>query len=452
MKNKPLALQIWLVIAGIGLGISLLLMALLPWTLKGFFTRQMYDIIHESQELYLANEQVIELKDLVKWDQQKQKLQSVQHMVFLDNGQILLGYPSAAIQQNMTEIFKEATSQQESEQRYSRQMQDERMYYIIRRGELGGHQAYLLSYMWESYQNDLVKTLLTRIIWIIAAILILSWLPSFWLARYLSRPLISMEEHVRRIADRDWYEPLPCDRNDEIGQLAQSIERMRGRLVKQDEAQQTFLQHISHELKTPVMVIRSYAQAIADGVFPRGGLEGSIQVIDEEAERLEKKVRDLLYLNKINYLSAHPQEDEEFIIEEIIQKVIDLLRWQRSDLVWNVEGEGHLIKGDTEQWKVAIENLLDNQIRYAGHYINIRVSQQSDSVRIRIWNDGPALDEPQIEQLFKKYQVGDKGQFGLGLPIVQQVVLRHNGEIWAANEEGGAAFYIEVPQESSNIS
>lgn len=452
MKYKPLALQIWLVIAGIGLGISLLLMALLPWTLKGFFTHQMYDIIHESQELYLSDEQVIEFKDLVKWDQQKQQLQSVQHMVFLDNGQILLGYPSAAIQQNMSDIFKEAISQQDSEQRYSRQLQDERMYYIIRRGQLGGHQAYLLSYMWESYQTDLVKTLFIRIIWIIVAILVLSWLPSFWLARYLSRPLTSMEEHVRRIADRDWYEPLPCDRNDEIGQLAQSIERMRDRLVKQDEAQQTFLQHISHELKTPVMVIRSYAQAIADGIFPRGGLEGSIQVIDEEAERLEKKVRDLLYLNKINYLSAHPQEDEEFMIEEIIQKLIGLLRWQRSDLVWNVEGNGHLIKGDAEQWKVAIENLLDNQIRYARQTIDIQVSRQQDSVRIRIWNDGPPLDEARIEQLFKEYQVGDKGQFGLGLPIVQQVVMRHHGKIWAANEQGGAAFYIEVPPAGSDIS
>jgi two-component system sensor histidine kinase CssS len=445
MKSKPLAVQIWLVIAGIGLGISLLLMALLPWTLKDFFTRQMYDIIEESQELYLANEQVIELKDLVKWDQQKQQLQSVQHMVFLDNGQILLGYPSAAIQPNMPEIFKEATSQQENEQRYSRQLQDQRMYYIIRRGELGDHQAYLLSYMWESYQNELVKTLLTRIIWIIAAILVISWLPSFWLARYLSRPLISMEEHVRRIADRDWYEPLPCDRHDEIGQLAQSIERMRDRLVKQDEAQQTFLQHISHELKTPVMVIRSYAQAIADGIFPRGGLEGSVQVIDEEAGRLEKKVRDLLYLNKINYLSAHPQEEKEILIEAAIQQVIDLLRWQRTDLVWNVEGDGHLIKGDSEQWKVAIENLLDNQIRYARQKIDIQVSQQQSNVLIRIWNDGPSLDEHQIEELFKAFQVGEKGQFGLGLPIVRQVVLRHNGRIWAANEDNGAAFYIEIP-------
>ncbi|HWQ76544.1 MAG TPA: ATP-binding protein [Syntrophomonas sp.] len=445
MKNKPLALQIWLVIAGISLGVSMLFMALLPWTLKGFFTRQMYGIIHESQELYLANEHTIEFKDLVKWDQQKQQLQSVQHMVFLDNGEILLGYPSAAILPNMSAIFKEAASQQSSEQRYSRQLQDERMYYIIRKGELGDHQAYLLSYMWESYQNDLVKTLLARIIWVIAAVLVLSWLPAFWLARYLSRPLTTMEEHVRRIADRDWYEPLPCDRRDEIGQLAQSIERMRERLVEQDESQQTFLQRISHELKTPVMVIRSYAQAIADNIFPRGGLEGSIQVIDEEAERLEKKVRDLLYLNKINYLTSHLQAEEEFVIEAVIQQAIDLLRWQRSDLVWKLEGQGHILRGDSEQWKVAIENLLDNQIRYAQQNIDIKVTEQPAGVRIRIWNDGPPIDERQLEEIFKEYQMGDKGRFGLGLSIAQQVVIRHNGKIWAVNEDGGAAFYIEVP-------
>lgn len=446
MKNKPLALQIWLVIAGIGICMILLFMAILPWTLKGFFTRQMYDIIHESQELYLAKGQAIELQDLVKWDQQKQQLQSVQHMVFLDDGQILLGYPSAPIQQNMNQIFHEATSQQRSEQRYSRQLQDERMYYIIRRGELGGHKAYLLSYMWESYQNDLVNTLYIRLIWVIAAILLLSFIPAFWLARYLTKPLISMEEHVRRIADRDWYAPLVCDRNDEIGQLGQSIERMRECLVKQDETQQSFLQHISHELKTPIMVIRSYAQAIADGIFPRGGLERSVQVIDEEAERLEKKVRDLLYLNKINYLSAHPQAEEEIIMEDLLQKIISLLRWQRADLHWTVEGAGHLRKGDAEQWKVAFENLLDNQIRYARQKIAIQISEQQARVRIRIWNDGPPIDDQQLAQLFQKYQVGEKGQFGLGLPIVQQVVVRHGGKIWADNEADGVAFYIEVPQ------
>lgn len=449
MKNKPLALQIWLVIAGIGLGICLLFMALMPWTLKGFFTRQMYDIIHESQELYLSNGQAIELNDLVKWDQQKQQLQSVQHMVFLDNGHILLGYPTAPIQENMTEIFQEATAQQDSEQRYWRQLKDERMYYIIRKGDLGGHKAYLLSYMWESYQNDLVSTLIFRLIWVMAAILLLSWMPAFWLARYLSRPLTSMEEQVRRIADRDWHEPLTFDRHDEIGRLGQSIEQMRDCLVKQDESQQSFLQHISHELKTPIMVIRSYAQAIADGVFPRGGLEGSIQVIDEEAGRLEKKVRDLLYLNKINYLSAHSRAEEDFILEELIQKTINLLRWQRNDLCWQLEGTGQRIKGDVQQWQVVFENLLDNQIRFAAQKIVIQILNRANEVQIRIWNDGPPIEDEKLEQLFQKYQVGEKGQFGLGLPIVQQIVLGHGGNIWAANEADGVAFYIELPDSNS---
>lgn len=445
MKNQPLALQIWLVIAGIGLGISLLFMTVLPWTLKSFFTSQMYNTIHESQELFLAQGNSFAIKDLVQWDQQKQQLQSVKHIVFLDNGQILMGYPSPAIQQNLQGIFQEAVAQSGSEQQYSRQIQDERMYYIIRKGELSGHKVYLLSYMWESYQNDLVNTLYKKLLWIIAAILLLSWLPAFWLSRYLSRPLITMEEHVRRIADRDWYEPLQCSRSDEIGRLGQSIEQMRDCLVKQDEAQQSFLQYISHELKTPIMVIRSYAQAIADGIFPKGGLEGSIQIIDEEAERLEKKVRDLLYLNKINYFSAHPRDDEAINIGELIQKVVGLLRWQRSDLVWEVEVGEYFFKGDAEQWKVALENLLDNQIRYARQKIMIQVTRDQAHLHIRIWNDGPPIDKTQIGQLFKEYQVGEKGQFGLGLPIVKQVVVRHGGNIRVENEDNGVAFHIEIP-------
>ncbi|MEA1962018.1 MAG: HAMP domain-containing sensor histidine kinase [Bacillota bacterium] len=451
MKNRSLALKIWLVIAGVTLGISLLFMALVPWTLRNFFTHQMYDIIRESQELLLGKGQIIEIDDLIKWEQRKQQYQSVQHFVFLDNGQILSGYPTAAIQQNMEDILKDAFQQTKPEQQYWRQLSDERMYYIIQKGEYAGRSAYLLSYMWESYQNDLVSTLFQKLFWIIAALLVLSWLLAFWLARYLSRPLITMEEQVRRIASRDWFEPLVFDQNDEIGRLGQSIERMRSQLVKQDEIQQSFLQHISHELKTPVMVIRSYAQAIADGIFPRGGLEGSIQVIDEEASRLEKRIRDLLYLNKVDYLSIHQQEHNDDInLGELIENVVNLLRWQRPELEWCMDLDEHRIKGNYEQWKVAIENLLDNQIRYAENTVGIQLSQNirrnENTITIRIWNDGPLIEEEMMDKLFQEYQIGKSGQFGLGLAIIQQVVVRHGGTITANNQEKGVTFYIELPE------
>jgi two-component system sensor histidine kinase CssS len=258
-----------------------------------------------------------------------------------------------------------------------------------------------------------------------------------------------MEEHVRRIANREWYEPLECDRNDEIGLLGKSIERMRERLVYQNEAQQSFLQYISHELKTPVMVIRSYAQAIADGVFPRGGLEGSINVIDEEASHLEKRIKDLLYLTKLDYIFTLEPRFETINIDELIDNIVELLRWQRPELEWNLDTKELTIIGDIEQWKIALENILDNQIRYAQSKICIKVSEDIDeqnSILIKIGNDGPPIEAGLFDKLFVKYEHGYKGQFGLGLAIVGQIAAHHNAKVWAANETAGVYFYIQIPK------
>ncbi|MEN6462389.1 MAG: histidine kinase dimerization/phospho-acceptor domain-containing protein [Syntrophomonas sp.] len=453
MKNRPLSFQIWMMFVGITMFISILFMALVPFTLRSFFTRQMYNTISESQDMYLSNGHLLEIKDLVKWDQQNQQFRSVKHLILLDNGQLITGLLTVPIQQNLADILTEARRQKSSEQQYSRQIENERIYYIIRKGQLDGNQAYLLSYMWESYQNDLVNTLFSRLMLIIATVLLLSWIPSFWIARYLSKPLIGMEEHVRRIADRDWYKPLEFDRNDEIGRLGKSIERMRERLVRQNEDQQSFLQYISHELKTPVMVIRSYAQAIADGIFPRGGLEGSIKVIDEEAERLEKRIKDLLYLTKLDYLFKLKPEFDIIYVSELVENVVELLLWQRTDLLWDIDTTGNSFRGDYEQWKIALENILDNQIRYAKSRITIKdtfmLINGEPVIQIRIGNDGPPIEPGLLDKLFLEFEKGYQGQFGLGLAIVNQIASHHKAKVWAENEINGVVFYIEVPEGST---
>lgn len=451
MKNRPLYLQIWLVFAGITIGTTLFFMILVPWTLRGFFTAQMYDTIRESQQLYLSDEQFIEIKDLAKWEQRSQQYRSVKHMVFLDNGHIVSGVVTPSIQANINDILLQANTQRSPEQQYVKKIEDEHMYYVIRKGTLGGNQVYLLSYLWESYQDELVFTLFRRLLWIMAGLLIFSWLPSFWLARYLSRPLMAMEGHVRRIANRDWHESFECDRKDEIGMLAQSIERMRDCLVKQDEAQQSFMQYISHELKTPVMVIRSYAQAIADGIFPKDGLEGTVKVIDEEAERLEKRIQDLLYLSKLDYFSSREAVKDNIKLAELLQNVVDLLRWKKPELKWVLDIEDLQFKGDYEQWKIALENLLDNQIRYAASSVSVSIKEDTrdgkNIILLRIGNDGPPIEDKVMEKLFEQFEKGSQGQIGLGLAIVQQIAFRHNARVWASNEDDGPAFYIEIQSE-----
>ncbi len=167
---------------------------------------------------------------------------------------------------------------------------------------------------------------------------------------------------------------------------------MRIRLVRQDKAQQSFLQHVSHELKTPVMVIRSYSQSILDGIYPKGNLNGSVAGINNEAERLENRIRHLLYLSKLNFITTREPKFETFHFSEVASDCVDRVRCRRPELQWDLDIADIRVTGDREQWGVAIENLLDNQIRYAVNRIELSLAaRQNDQglAVLRVWNDGP---------------------------------------------------------------
>lgn len=277
-------------------------------------------------------------------------------------------------------------------------------------------------------------------------VFLLSWIPAIGLSKYLSSPLVNLEKRVEKLASHEWNEPVELHRQDEIGKLGESIEQLRNQLIYQDEMQQSFLQHVSHELKTPVMVIRSYSQAIRDGIYPKGNLDCSIQVIDEEAERLEKRVRNLLYMTKLDYLSNHEISKEVFPMDHLIKDVVERLSWNRPELDWHLDLSPISINGDMEQWRVVLENLLDNQIRYANSQIRISLSKQENNLALlNIWNDGPNIEPGIIDSIFNKFNKGYNGEFGLGLAIVYRIVSLHDAKVWAKNEEKGVSFFVEVP-------
>src|SRR5699024_5659995 len=149
-------------------------------------------------------------------------------------------------------------------------------------------------------------------------VFLLSWIPAILLSKYLSKPLVNLEEKVNKLANYEWDDPIKMDRKDEIGRLGNSIEQLRNQLIYQNEMQQSFLQKISHELKTPVMVIRSFAQAIRDGIYPKDNLDSSVKVIDEEAERLESRIKNLLFLTKLDYLNFSDISMQSFPLNSLI--------------------------------------------------------------------------------------------------------------------------------------
>lgn len=451
MKNKPLFLQIWIVFASITLFISIMLSVILPLTLRNFFTEEMYITIESAQKFMFSRYDLFTLKDLLESQglegarQTLENIRTVRHFFIYEKGQIFV--PSSLSMEFVEEVVNQAKAQENVSQRYSGEVNGEKIFYVITKGTAFDEDVFLISYMWDSYRQDLVKTLFKRLALVMFIVSILSWIPAALLSKYLSNPLVALEKKVKKLANYEWNEPIDVDREDEIGRLGKSIEQLRNQLIYQAEMQKSFLQNISHELKTPVMVIRSFAQAIRDGIYPKNDLDSSVAVIDDEAERLEKRIRNLLYITKLDYLKTNERVYKNFYLDELIKEVIERFALNRTDIDWQLDLPPAEIKGDIEQWRVVIENLLDNQMRYAKNSILISLKDKANSIILKIWNDGPAIEDEVLKYLFSEYNAGKKGQFGLGLAIVQRIVSLHQAKIWAKNENVGVSFFVEIPKE-----
>ncbi len=439
--------------------LSLLLFSLVPWALSDLLEPGVNMAIDRIQlsVLEMYNNREITLDELPFAEPVIHPMISttLSHIILYGDGSYLSAtrLPSAA----MAEIAGRADNLDDGNfAAHAGRVESANLFYLIRRIDTGAEEAFIITYGWDFYRDDIVKSFFYRFIGVLGFILLICLIPALLLARYISKPLVQLESHVRQIADRNWHQPILVKRNDEIGNLAASIEKMRKRLIQQDKAQQSFLQNISHELKTPVMVIRSYAQSISDGIFPQGDLASTVKVIDEESERLEKRIQDLLYLTKIDYLSTHEPVNDRSDLSEILHAVISRLSRRRSEVQWITDLPSLVVPGAAEQWTVVFENLLDNQIRYAAGRLAVSISPEQKETGetvtlVRLWNDGPPIDSKVMEKLFQQFSAGPGGHYGLGLSIVQRLVHLYSGRIWAQNEADGVAFYLEIPSGKTHV-
>ncbi len=303
------------------------------------------------------------------------------------------------------QIIKQGKSQSELSKRYVKQIGDKKIFYVITKYDNKNKSGFLISYMWDTYRNSLLKALLQKLMVITFIAVVISIIVALTLTKYITSPLIKLEKNVKKIAEKQWDEAIIFDRQDEIGSLAKSIEHMRKELIKRDESQQWMLQNISHELKTPVMVIRSYSEAVGDGIFPKGDLKSSMSIISSEAERLEKRIKDLLYLSKLEYLSKHEATFESINIKKIVEDVVDRLKFTNENLNWEINIFDINFKGIKEQWIVVIENILDNQIRYARKEIKNIYGAKVMSLHLFVFT---MMEKKFQRMIFQKYLINLK--------------------------------------------
>ncbi|MDF2520495.1 MAG: histidine kinase [Clostridia bacterium] len=282
------------------------------------------------------------------------------------------------------------------------------------------------------------------IILLLSALIIV--LLSSILSKKISAPFSSLNEHIRAVAERNFNAKLQVPVDDELQELVNNINTMTDKLESYDKAQKTFLQNASHEFRTPIMSIQSYAEGIKYDVMDRNA---AVEVIVDESKRLTSLVEDLLYLSRLdsieeNYRFSNLDFDE--FIKGCIERMNGIALKNNVKLTINSVDEKITVYADEEKLSRAVNNIISNCLRYAKAMVQIDMTVTEDNrIRLNISDDGQGFDPNELPSIFERFYKGKKGNFGLGLAISKNIIEKHNGHISAANADVGAMFTIELP-------
>jgi len=447
-KDKPLSFQIWIILGLILGGTAIILSIIIPVILRSSFTRETFARLEDAQEYLLTYGNLQdELFEYFPVFPQREEFRSpsfriVRHTLITPEGMMIGG--TTPVQYGQV-FVQDALDQASDTSNYQEQLEDRVLFYRINKIQLNDHPYFLVSYITGTYRDNLVEAIFNQILKLLLVISVVTWLASLLLARYLTRPLKRLENKVKNIANKKWDVEVDLEREDEIGRLGKTIDWMRQQLIERDEKQQEFLQEASHELKTPIMVIRSYIQSLMDGIIPKEDMDDTLQNIEDETFKMEERVRSLLNITKMDHLSNQTLKVEDVNLKELVLKKVNRFEWRNVDIDWELNLKEISCLCDREKLEVVLDNIFDNQLKYAANKVTVDLFEEDGNNIIRVFNDGPPIKEENKDKIFQKFQKGANGEFGLGLAISKFILDLHDGEIWVENEDGGAAFYIKIP-------
>lgn len=289
----------------------------------------------------------------------------------------------------------------------------------------------------DKYANEIRYSLIDTLFPMLLIAFILICLIVFFWSRVVVKKIEKLKEKIDNIDNENYNHNIDFKTDDEINSLAQAIEDMRISLINQEKYKNQMYQNISHDFKTPLTVIKSYIEAVEDGVETK---ENAFSVITEQTDKLEKKVHSLLYLNKLDYLKdKKPETKTQIDIKKVIDSSIEKFKYQRKELSFTTIIDNSKFYGTYDLWETIIDNLLNNFLRYAEKEIKITIKNG----KIILYNDGPNIDDELLKNLFNPFKKGMKGQFGLGLSIVKKTLNLLNYDIKIKNHnKKGVSFII----------
>ncbi|MBI4864906.1 MAG: HAMP domain-containing histidine kinase [Candidatus Riflebacteria bacterium] len=270
--------------------------------------------------------------------------------------------------------------------------------------------------------------------------------------RLLTRRLTRLQVCMRGMADGDLTLRIAAPGSDEIGDLGRWFNRMAtrlqavvGELADTDRKRRQLLADISHELKTPLTVLRGQLEAVLDNQDPGSAPQVPISVALEESDRLALLIEDLLELARMQS-SEFRLNRKEVTLQRIVQKALDRFGLavfnRRVRLERELSPEPIRMSVDHRRIEQVVANLVQNALHgvHDGGWIKVSVQPQGEGATIEVDDDGRGIPAAELQHVFERFHTGsgEGGATGLGLSIVKQLVEAHGGTVHLeCRPEGG---------------
>lgn len=274
-----------------------------------------------------------------------------------------------------------------------------------------------------------------------------------FLSRSIIRPIGKLNTAAREYAKGNFEMKTGVKRQDEIGELSDSLEYMAEELSKLDEYRKNFIANISHDFRSPLTSIKGYLEAMLDGTIPPEKYNRYLNIVLNESKRLTKLTSGLLELNDFDTYGPILKK-QNFDIVDVVREtrntVEGVYEKKKIDFQIKCPAENTVVYADKMKIGQVVHNLIDNAIKFSpkGGKITVTIYDKNDKVFVSVKDQGPGIEKDKQKRVFDRFyktdssRGKDKQGTGLGLSITKEIIKAHGENINLISTEGAGSEFV----------